>query len=133
MIYLVKTADYIKKLLRCKTWQLESIFVLVVLVGVALISQKGVVEWIGVGAVWLTFMHASVANRLEEAERVRANTTDARLVHCYQWISRYFYMKEVLWFLYFFLLGAWSALAGSILFLLYGPWRHLWRRHNPKQ
>ncbi len=112
------------------TWHLEALFVATVLVAVAFVSGKGAVEWIGVGAVFFTWMHASVANRLEEAEAARAAARTKVEVECFRWATRYFYMKEVLWFAYFLLLGAWSALAGTVLFLCYGPWRRAWRAYQ---
>jgi hypothetical protein len=37
----------------------------------------------------------------------------------------------IFWFVYFILLGAWSALAGVIVFLLYTPWRNYYRKYHP--
>ncbi len=129
-----KTKSVLKKNtgLQIKTWHLEAVFVGLVLSSVALISKKGIIEWIGVLAVFFTWMHASVADRLQEAQAQKALSNTGAEVSCYPWTVRYFYFKEALWLIYFFLLGAWSALAGAILFLLYGWWRTAWRKHHPR-
>ena len=114
-----------------RTYQLESAIVLTVLVMVALVSQKGWVEWVGVLAVWLTFKHASVSDRMAEKEGLRAERGEENIVECYQWERRYFLGKEVTWFIYFIALQAWSALVGVGVFLAYRGWRKAYRKHYP--
>lgn len=118
------------------TWHIEALFVALVLSSVAIISGKGLVEWIGVGAVFFTWMHVSVANRLEEVQAEKVETKTGVEIECFRWTTRFLYIKECLWVVYFVVLGAWSALAGSILFLFYGWWRVTWRKfqkaHNIK-
>ena len=128
---LVLPVEKIKKVCGCKTWHAEAALVLLVLVFVSIASGRGWIEWVGVAAVWFAFMYTSVANRLEEAEVVHMKMSNKTLVECYRWLGRYLYIKETLWFIYFALLGAWSALAGVVIFLLYGPWRRLWRKYHP--
>ena len=106
-------------------------FVLIVLVIVAIITRKGLIEWIGVVAVFLNFGYISVASRLQEQEDFRAKKKEPVTVECYKKLDYYNYSKEFFWLLYFVLLGAWSALVGIFLFLLYTPWRKFWRKHNP--
>lgn len=124
--------EQIKKVCGCRTYHVEGGVVLGVLIAVALIARKGAIEYIGVAAVFFTFMHATIAEYMREAEAVRATgAPDPNLVRCYYKLPYYFYAKECCWFAYFFLLGANSALVGVIIFLLYQPWRKLWRTYHP--
>jgi hypothetical protein len=97
----------------------------------ALISAKGWVEWIGVFAVFLNFGHVSVADRLAESQSHKVSQGNKADIECYYKLQYYYYGKELLWLIYFVTLGAWSALIGVILFLLYTPWRRLWRKYHP--
>lgn len=115
------------------TWHIEVLFVLPLLMIPAIVINKGWVEWIGVAAVFFSFMHASVAERLAEAEKIRSTIYNAPdhpiAVHCYSKLEKYFYTKEVCWCLYFFILGAWSALIGVFIFLIYPSWRKIYRKY----
>lgn len=114
-----------------KTWQYEMFVVAVVLSAVVLITKGGYLEWIGAGAVLLSFGHAQVADRLAWAASFTAESfsPDARRYHvrCYAWATRYLVGKEALWLVYFVLHQSWSALAGVGLFLAYPFWRAWWR------
>ncbi len=114
-----------------KTWVYEFLVVLVVLVLVALITKKGLIEWLGVFAVLVTFGHTQIADRLREREAFRYKIDKIVEVECYWKLNWYFYIKETLWFVYFVLLGAYSALAGVFIFLLYPIWRKWWRKKHP--
>jgi hypothetical protein len=114
-----------------KTWVYEFLVVLVVLVVVALITKKGIIEWIGVLAVLITFGHTQIADRLHEREARRYKIDKTAEVECYWKLNYYFYTKEILWFVYFVFLGAYSALVGVFLFLLYPLWRRWWRKRHP--
>lgn len=131
----VRFMEFFKKITGAKTWQIESLFVLLILAAVPIVrlvfTGQGWVEWLGVFAVWATFGHASVANRLQEKEEKRSITTGQTEVECYAILNRYFYIKEICWFIYFILIGAYSALVGVIIFLLYGWWRKTWRLYHP--
>ncbi len=129
----VKFVRTIKRVTGCKTWHIENVFVASVLVAVVLLTNKPwlevstfgraiPVEWLGAVAVYLTFGHASVSFRLQEAEERR----QGREVECYRKAFWYFLGKEACWFCYFTLLGAWSALVGVFVFLLYPWWRKVW-------
>ena len=125
--------EKIKRLFKCKTYHVEGGFVLIVLLIVALAAHKGFIEYFGVAAVFFTFMHATIAEYMREAEVARATgAPDKNLVACHTKIPYYFYAKEFCWFIYFFLLGANSALVGVGVFLLYQPWRKLWRSYHPR-
>lgn len=132
---LVRIVETLKRRFGLKTWHVESAFVFLCLATVAAgriaITGHGWVEWIGVLAVWGTFQHASVANRLEEKEARRAAQTGTPEVECYEKLARYFYLKEIAWFVYFVLIGAYSALVGVFVFLAYGHWRKAWRKYHP--
>lgn len=112
-----------------RTWHLELGVVALVLSIVALLTSNNLVQWIGVGAVTLTFAHAQVATRLAEREEQRGRTQAA--VECYYMAQHYFVGKELLWLCYFTLLQAWTALVGVGLFLVYPFWRRWWRQHHP--
>ena len=117
---------FLKEVTRLYTWQIEAVIVAIVLISTALLSGKGLIEFLGVGAVFFSWMHASVANSLQEAQRLKERQQVPVEVHCYRWLARYFYIKEILWCGYFFYLGAWSALAGVFIFLFYQFWKKIW-------
>lgn len=128
---MIKVINFIKeKTFLKKTWHIESLFVLVILSAVALISGKGKIEFIGVAAVFFTFMHASVAERLSEAENKRHLDGEVIYVDCHRKLPVYFYIKEICWLTYFALIGAWSAIVGVFIFMAYPLWRKYWRSHN---
>ena len=133
--WLIRLVEWIKTSFGVRTYVIEYVVVGGILVAVALISRKGPIEWIGVLAVFLTFGHASIAERLREREGLRHLKVGIGQVEvlCYSKLPYYFYAKESLWFVYFVLLGAWSALAGTLLFLAYTPWRNYYRTWHPIQ
>jgi hypothetical protein len=130
---LVWPVETVKRLTGARTWYVEVAFIVTVLSGVAFFTQRPWMEWIAVAAVTLTFCHANVANRLEEMEGERVRAGGKASVECYPWLQRHFYAKEALWFMYFLLIGAYPALMGVVIFLLFGKWRVLWRRYHPIQ
>lgn len=143
-----------------KTWVLEAGVVALILGAVVGMTGSKPIEWLGAVAVLLTFMHAQVSFRLSEAEDRRdglrreaqalsqryehaaekpsladVQAADAKYFHhveCHRWLARYHVGKELLWLAYFVAMGAWSALVGVFVFLLYPLWRgwHL-RRKGP--
>jgi hypothetical protein len=115
--------------MQVRTWHLELSVVALVLSAVALITSNNLIQWIGVGAVTLTFAHAQVATRLAEREEHRGRSQAT--VECYYMAQRYFVGKELLWLVYFVLLQAWTALVGVGLFLVYPIWRRWWRQRHP--
>lgn len=119
--------------MKIRTWQIEMAVAAVVLFVVILITDHidSPAEWIGAGAVLLTFGHMQVSDRLAEnmAFASRATGVSGEIsVHCFAWTFRYLVGKEVLWLVYFVMHKSWSALAGVGLFLLYPLWREYWRR-----
>jgi len=110
-----------------RTWHKEAAVVGAVLTTVAWAKGQSI-EWLGALAVFFTFMHAQVSFRLSESE---SRKTLAQ-VECHWKAQYYFLAKEACWFLYFIFLGAWSALIGVLVFLLYPLWRkwHLSKNHE---
>jgi hypothetical protein len=109
-----------------RTWHLELAFAAVVLAGVAL-ATGGWLQWVAALAVLGTFAHVQIGDRLQEREAAR----DRPMVECHRQLARYLVAKEVLWVAFFALSGAWTALAGVPLFLLYPLWRRWWRSRHP--
>ncbi|MEI8224186.1 MAG: hypothetical protein WCG20_03635 [bacterium] len=128
---IIRGVEAIKKNLNIQTYFIEYAFVAIILIAVAIGSGKGWIEWIGVAAVFLTFGHASIAERLREREALRHLKRSPIEVACYWKLPYYFYAKELLWLLYFVCIGAWSALAGVFVFLAYTPWRSYYRKWHP--
>ena len=120
-----------------RTWVWELLVVATVLIAVWLITGGGWTEALGAIAVILTFCHTQVAFRLEEQQKNNLLEPDGsinvRTVECFRWQSRYFLGKEICWLLYFTLLGAWSALAGDFMFLIYPWWREYHNSSSPSQ
>lgn len=114
-----------------RTWHAEMAVATTVLAAVVVVTGRyaSPVEWIGAGAVLLTFGHMQVSDRLAEnaAFSAKVGIGGGITVDCFKWTSRYLVGKEILWLVYFMLHQSWSALAGVGLFLLYPVWREWWR------
>lgn len=65
------------------------------------------------------------------AEIERAEQAWTIQVECHWKLKWYLVSKEICWLGYFVYLGAWSALVGVVLFLLYPLWRHWYRSKWP--
>jgi hypothetical protein len=132
---LVRGVESLKRIFHCHTWQVEQMFVFLVLASVAItrlvVTGHGWVEWLGVFAVSFTAQHASVAKDMEYRERRRVEKGGKAEVHCYAWLQRYFYLKESFWLAYFLIVEAYSALAGVAIFLFLGWWWKVWQKHRP--
>jgi hypothetical protein len=113
------------------TWQYEAFVVGFVLFGVAALTtpwgtmtepaawRGALINWISAAAVLVSFLQAQVGFRLAEAQSATASPS----VLCHKWSGAYWLGKEILWFLVFFLSGAFAAIAGNIVFILYPAWR----------
>ncbi len=128
--YIVRSFIKLRDFTHLRTYHIEQLFVGIVLVAAALITRRGFIEWVGVVAVFFNFGHVSVADRLREAEELRHQRREPVSVECYKKLDYYYFSKEFFWLLYFILLGAWSALVGVGLFLLYTPWRRIYRKYH---
>lgn len=115
---------FIREKVALYTWQIEAAFVFLVLLAVIIATGGRWVEYIGATAVFFSFMHAQVSDRMAEAQA----DMPVPSVECYRWSQRYFFIKEAMWLVYFVSLQAWSALVGVGVFLLYPVWRRYYRR-----
>lgn len=113
-----------------KTWKLEALFVAGILYNVWIYTGAQPWELVGSLAVLFTFMHAQVGFRFTEEASDRF--PEGHHVHCHRWMSRYFILKEILWFALFMHKAMWAALVGVGVFLLYPFWRkyHLARKKD---
>lgn len=110
-----------------RTWHAEVAVVAGFLAGVVVATGNRPLEWIGAGAVLLSFMHGAVADRMAERQAARARPD----VECWRWSVRYFVGKELLWVVYFIAHRSYAALVGCGLFLAYPVWRRAWRSVRP--
>ncbi len=145
-----------RDVLGIQTYQVEYLFVFVVLLGTRLLSggfslaplvviaQNGLTavwtdpvvriwlaDWVALVGVVYSFAHASVADRLAEVEGDRVTAGQAPIIECYNKLHTSFVKREIAWLLTFLLLQSWSALAGVFIFLAYPAWRKAWRRTYP--
>lgn len=115
-----------------ETWMAESAFVAIALSIVAYATGlhydgQRLVDWIGAAAVLYTFKHASVSDRLAEKQATRPIPD----VSCYRKLQQFYITKEVLWVVYFIMLGSYTPLVGCGIFLLFPLWRKFWRKYHP--
>lgn len=110
-----------------RTWHVELAVVAWILTIVGSATGGNWREWLGSGAVLLSFAHAQVSDRFQAREAARTNPG----VECHRWSNRYFAAREVAWFAYFATGHCWSALVGCAVFIAYGPWRKWWRTKYP--
>jgi hypothetical protein len=116
------------------TWQYETLFVAVVLALVAAVTtpsfsaigdaqalRSALVIWLSALAVLGSFLHAKVGYRMAEALAAQ----EAPPASCHEWSGTYWASKELLWLVVFLLSGAYPAIAGSIIFILYPAWRRI--------
>ena len=132
---LVQWVIWLKKIFHCRTYVIEYVVAGIILIATAIISGKANVEWIWVLAVFLTFCHIGITDRLHEREHISQTTNPSvnkkEMVECYYKLPRFYYGKEICWTIYFLYLGARSALLWVWIFLLYWPRRKLYRKYHP--
>ncbi len=110
-----------------KTWKIELLIVAIVLLVQLCFRAFTFSEIICSFAVLFTFMHAQIADRMQERQSLLTRPD----VDCYKWSNRYFIIKEFMWITFFLMTNAYAALSGAILFFLYPAWRKYWRKVNP--
>ena len=110
-----------------KTWKVEALVVAVVLFIQLFFTHFAIPEIICSFAVFFTFLHAQVADRMQERQAILESPD----VHCHWKLNWYFTIKEFLWITFFLMNGAYAALSGAIVFFLYTFWRKYWRKINP--
>lgn len=121
-----------EKKLGTKVHYFETGLVLLILSLTALLSGKGWVEWVGVFGVVFTFEYQVLSTYLREHAEARKRTgKSVKSDFIYKEIQFLFYAKEIVWITYFLLLGAYSAIVGTIVFICYGIWRRLYRGEYP--
>lgn len=109
-----------------KTWKQEMLFVAGVLLAVNGFREGfHPLEYLAALAVFLSFGHTQIADRLAEKEGEKSVPE----VDCYKKLWYYFISKEICWLLFFILSHSYSALAGVFIFLAYPFWRKFYRTH----
>jgi len=117
------------------TWYYETAFAAIILLSVAALTspyptaglgwayiwKPFLINWLSAFAVLGSFLHAKVGYRMSEAMQA----SKAPTVSCYEWSGRYWLGKEILWFFVFLLSGAYPAIAGNIIFIIYPAWRQI--------
>ena len=118
------------------TWHYEAVFAGIILLTIALITTphpkediRGfIITWISAMAVMGSFLHAKVGYRMSEAMEAK-NMPE---VSCYTYAGSYWVAKEILWFIVFLASGAYPAIVGNILFILYPAWRQVYVRERTR-
>lgn len=120
---------------RYPTWVYEALVVFVLLVIVAASTTSWslfrqfewnamkplLANWLAVGAVLGSFLQAQVGFRMAEVQSQQTSPS----VHCHLWATRYWIGKEILWASVFLLTGAYPALVGNAVFMVYPAWRQI--------
>lgn len=110
-----------------RTWKIEATVVLLLLVASLFLKEIFYQDIICCFAVWVTFLHAQVADRMQE-KQAKMVTPD---VECFKWSNRYFLLKEAMWIVFFLTIGSYPALVGSITFFIYPYYRKIYRKNKP--
>lgn len=124
-----------------RAWQWEALFVGLALGGVALLTTPPLpgeltfaaltpflIVWLSAAAVFGSFLHAQIGTFMAED----MGTTEAPITECYHKLDGYWAYKEVLWFIVFLLSGAYPAIAGTVLFMLYPAWRKVYKEERQR-
>ncbi|MFA5987031.1 MAG: hypothetical protein WC797_00035 [Candidatus Paceibacterota bacterium] len=121
-----------EKSLGVKVHFIETGLVFLILSITAILSGKGWVEWVGVFGVVFTFEYQVLSTYLAEHGEARKRIgKHVKSDFIYKEIQLLYYTKEIVWISYFLLLGAYSAIVGTIVFICYGVWRRLYRSEYP--
>ncbi len=127
---------------RGSTWQYEAGFVAVILLSVSLLTTPSirsiftdtaslrafVIIWISAAAVFGSFLHAQIGTYMAED----MSHAEEPLTDCYHKLGKYWVYKETLWFAVFILSGAYPAIAGNIVFMLFPIWRKIYKAERMK-
>ena len=106
----------------------EILFIIAVLVLPLCFSETiRTTEWIATAAVFFTFLHAQMGNKMQEADAAK---TKPAVKHSAM-IIVYQILKEGLWVVFFFMTHAWAALLGAVVFFCYPFWRTWYRNKHP--
>lgn len=83
--------------------------------------RASVIIWLSAFAVFVTFVHGAMSFDISEASSDRRSSFSMG----FYWVS-----KEFLWLTVFLLSGAYPAIVGTVLFILYPLWRKCSLRSN---
>jgi hypothetical protein len=128
---------------RGSTWHYEAAFVAIVLLTVSALTtpplasaflggvqlRTFLIIWISAGAVFGSFLHAQVGTYMAED----MSHTEEPLTECYHKLGEYWVYKEILWFLVFLLSGAYPAIAGNVIFILFPVWRKIYKAERVRR
>lgn len=119
-----------KKIVNSKLWQLfptwvtEMAFAVSIFFGTAYLCEGNLFVLYGTAiALTLTFGYVQIGARLQEAQETLKETH----VECFRKLNYYLVGKEIVWAVLFFYMGAYPAIPGALLFLLYPFWRKHYR------
>lgn len=110
-----------------KTWKKESLVVFIVLLTQLYFTNFTISEIICSIAVYVTFLHCQVADRMRERQAILEKPD----VECYHKLNKYFVLKEILWVSFFLINHNYAALSGAIMFSIYPFWRLYYRKIKP--
>ena len=110
-----------------RTWKWEALVASTVFVLTAELTGGSWPNRITAVALFFSFMHGQVSDRMAEGQAMMANP-----ISCYRHAGRYWVAKEVSWITVFILAELWAAIAGSLTFLAYPAWRKWYRTRYPK-
>jgi hypothetical protein len=123
------------------TWHYEAAFVALALITVAVLTSPALaaalagvalkeflIIWLSALAVFCSFLHAQVGTYMAED----MSHTEIPLTPCFHKLGEYWVYKEILWFLVFFISGAYPAIAGSVIFLLFPVWRKIYKQERQR-
>ena len=122
------------------TWQYEAAIVGTALILVALFTSPSwnavlgstsslkefAIIWLSAAAVFGSFLHAQVGTYMAED----MGNTEKPLTECYTKLGEYWVYKEIFWFLVFFISGAYPAIAGNVIFLIFPAWRKIYKEER---
>lgn len=125
---------------RGRTWHYEAAFVAALLLIIAAFTTPSIeaarsgiegltsflIIWLSAAAVLGSFLHAQVGTYMAED----MGETGEPLTECYYKLGQYWLYKEILWFLVFFLSGAYPAIVGNVIFLIYPAWRKVYKEER---
>ncbi|MDB5265228.1 MAG: hypothetical protein JWN64_799 [Parcubacteria group bacterium] len=134
---------FAKQLARPKkgsTWHYEAVTVAIILIITAVLTSPSLssvresaqalkefcIIWLSAAAVFGSFLHAQVGTYMAEDMSI----SETPLTPCYTKLGEYWVYKEILWFLVFFISGAYPAIAGNIIFLLFPAWRKIYKEER---
>lgn len=132
MEFFVKWFEVFRKSTKLRAHYIETGVVAVVLSAVAFISGKGIIEWVGVLGVICTFEYQVLSTYIREHAELRKKrnqSLESDLI--LKEVQVLYYLKELIWIAYFIFLGAFSALAGTFIFIAFGVWRKHYRKYVP--